>query len=294
VATLVKWYQKRSANIAPYLFIAPNILLFMTFMIVPIFFTFYISFHEWGVLGKPKFVAIENYVKLLSDKVFWISLGNTVYYTVGTVPFSAGLGLLGAILLNREIPLRAFFRAIFFAPVVVSMVAAGLIWSWMFNPNYGLFNEVLSKFGIEGVSWLTSPTWAMPAVIITTLWLRIGYCLVIYLAGLQAIPDELYEAADIDGAKSWQKFWRITLPMIKPTTVFIIVMEVIHGFMVFDLIYTMTNGGPGFSTTVIVQYIYQKAFEEGQMGYASAMGTIFFIIIMILTVVQLRLGRDKE
>jgi multiple sugar transport system permease protein len=174
------------------------------------------------------------------------------------------------------------------------MVAARLIWSWMFNPNYGLFNEILSKFGIEGISWLTSPTWAMPAVIITTLWLRIGYCLVIYLAGLQAVPDELYEAADIDGAKSWQKLWRITLPMIKPTTVFIIVMEVIHGFMVFDLIYTMTNGGPGFSTTVIVQYIYQKVFEEGQMGYASAMGTIFFIIMMVLTAVQLRLGRDKE
>lgn len=294
MASFVKWYQKRSINIAPYLFIAPNILLFMIFMIIPIFFTFYISFHEWGILGKPQFTAFENYITLFSDHVFWLSLGNTAYYTAGTVPLSAGLGLLGAMLLNRKIPLRAFFRSVFFAPVVVSMVAAGLIWSWMFNPNYGLFNAILAIFGVEGVSWMTSPSLAMPAVIITTLWLRIGYCLVIYLASLQAVPDELYEAADIDGAKSWQKFLHITLPMIKPTTVFIIVMEVIHGFMVFDLIYTMTNGGPGYSTTVIVQYIYQKAFEEGKMGYASAMGTIFFLIMMLLTILQLRLGRDKE
>src|SRR5690606_4971640 len=175
-----------------------------------------------------------------------------------------------------------------------SMTAAGLIWTWMFNPHYGLFNEILSYFGIGTVDWLTSTTWAMPAIIITTLWLRIGYCLVIYLAGLQAVPDSLYEAADIDGANSWQKFWRITLPTIKPTTVFIIVMEVIHGFMVFDLIYTMTNGGPGYSTTVIVQYIYQKAFVEGDMGYASAIGTIFFLIIMVLTAIQLRIGRDDS
>jgi len=288
------WYKKNSIAIAPYLFIAPNILLFLVFMIIPIIFTFYISFHEWGILGAPEFIGFQNFVKLSSDKVFWTSLGNTVYYTAATVPLSAAFGLLGAILLNRKIPLRPIFRTIFFAPVVVSMTAAGLIWTWMFNPHYGLFNEILSYFGIGSVDWLTSTTWAMPAIIITTLWLRIGYCLVIYLAGLQAVPDSLYEAADMDGANDWQKFWRITLPIIKPTTVFIIVMEVIHGFMVFDLIYTMTNGGPGFSTTVIVQYIYQKAFVEGDMGYASAIGTVFFLIIMVLTAIQLRIGRDDS
>jgi len=288
------WYKKNSIAIAPYIFIAPNVLLFLIFMIIPIIFTFYISFHDWGILGAPVFIGFQNFVKLFSDKVFWTSLGNTVYYTAATVPLSAAFGLLGAILLNRKIPLRPIFRTIFFAPVVVSMTAAGLIWTWMFNPHYGLFNEILSYFGIGSVDWLTSTTWAMPAIIITTLWLRIGYCLVIYLAGLQAVPDSLYEAADMDGANDWQKFWRITLPMIKPTTVFIIVMEVIHGFMVFDLIYTMTNGGPGFSTTVIVQYIYQKAFVEGDMGYASAIGTVFFLIIMVLTAIQLRIGRDDS
>lgn len=288
------WYKKNSITIAPYIFIAPNIILFLVFMIIPIIFTFYISFHDWGILGAPEFIGLQNFVRLFSDKVFWTSLGNTIYYTAVTVPLSAAFGLLGAILLNRKIPLRPIFRTIFFAPVVVSMTAAGLIWTWMFNPHYGLFNKILSYFGIESVDWLTSTTWAMPAIIITTLWLRIGYCLVIYLAGLQAVPDSLYEAADIDGANDWQKFWRITLPMIRPTTVFILVMEVIHGFMVFDLIYTMTNGGPGFSTTVIAQYIYQKAFVEGDMGYASAIGTIFFLIIMVLTAVQLRIGRDNS
>ncbi|WP_099354772.1 carbohydrate ABC transporter permease [Fredinandcohnia onubensis] len=288
------WYKKNSIAIAPYIFIAPNVLLFLVFMIIPIIFTFYISFHDWGILGAPIFIGFENFVKLFSDKVFWTSLSNTVYYTAATVPLSAAFGLLGAILLNRKIPLRPIFRTIFFAPVVVSMTAAGLIWTWMFNPHYGLFNEILSYFGIGSVDWLTSTTWAMPAIIITTLWLRIGYCLVIYLAGLQAVPDSLYEAAVMDGANDWQKFWSITLPMIKPTTVFIIVMEVIHGFMVFDLIYTMTNGGPGFSTTVIVQYIYQKAFVEGDMGYASAIGTVFFLMIMVLTAIQLRIGRDDS
>lgn len=294
MSSLVKWYKKNSMSIAPYIFITPNVLLFLVFMILPIIFTFYISFYNWGILGKTDFVFFDNYVKLFQDNVFWTALGNTVYYTAGTVPLSAAFGLLGAMLLNQKVPLRAFFRAVFFAPVVVSMVAAGLIWSWMFNPNYGLFNEILSKFGIDGINWLSSSTWAMPAIILTTLWLRIGYCLVIYLSGLQSVPDELYEAANMDGASTMQKFWKITLPMIKPTTVFIVVMEVIHGFMVFDLIYTMTNGGPGYSTTVIVQYIYQKAFQEGQMGYASSMGTIFFIIMLILTVIQLRIGRDKD
>lgn len=293
MSTLIGWYQKRSIKIAPYLFIAPNIVLFLVFIIFPILFTFYISFHKWRILGEPDFVAFENYTKLVSDPVFWISLWNTIYYTIGTVPFSMALGLAGAILLNRKIPLRSFFRGVFFAPVVVSLVATGLIWAWMYNPNYGLINHLLGKLGIEGVNWLSSTTWAMPAVILTTLWVRTGYCLVIYLAGLQAIPESLYEAAEIDGANSWQKFWHVTLPLLRNTTVFVLVISVIYGFMVFDLIYTMTNGGPGNSTTVIVQYIYQKAFVEGDMGYGSALGSVLFLLILALTVIQLRAGREK-
>jgi ABC-type sugar transport systems, permease components len=288
------WYQKRSIKIAPYLFIAPNMILFLTFMIIPIFFTFYISFFDWEILGGAQFKGFGNYAEMFADDVFWISLWNTVYYTIGTVPLSMVLGLAGAILLNRKIPLRAFFRGVFFAPVVVSLVATGLIWAWLYNPNFGLFNHLLSIVGIEPIGWLTSKTLAMPAVIITTLWVRIGYCLVIYLAGLQAIPESLYEAAVIDGANSWQKFWYVTLPMLKPTTVFVLVISVIYGFMVFDLVYTMTNGGPGHATTVLVQYIFRKAFVEGEMGYASALGTFLFIIMMIFTLIQLKLGRERS
>jgi multiple sugar transport system permease protein len=294
VSTLVNWYKKRTIKIAPYLFITPNILLFLTFMIIPIFFTFFMSFYEWGIIGKAEFIGLKNYVRLFSDKVFWISLSNTVYYTIGTVPLSMAFGLAGAIFLNRKIPLRTFFRGVFFAPVVVSLVATGLIWAWMFNPNYGLINHLLAKIGIDGPNWLSSPDWAMSSVILTTLWVRTGYCLVIYLAGLQAIPDSLYEAAEIDGANSWQKFWYVTLPLLRHTTVFVLVISVIYGFMVFDLIYTMTNGGPGYSTTVIVQYIYQKAFVEGEMGYASALGTILFLIMMLFTAIQIRVGRQKN
>lgn len=272
----------------------PNITLFMIFMIIPIFFTFYISFYRWGILGEAEFVGFENYTRMFKDPVFWVSLKNTVYYTVGTVPFEMVLGLAGALLLNHKIPFRSFFRTVFFAPVVVSLVSTGLIWAWMYNPDYGLVNYVLSKIGIEGVNWLSSAETAMPAIIITTLWVRIGYSMVIYLAGLQSIPKSLYESAEIDGAGSLRKLWYITLPLLKNTTIFVLVIEIIHGFMVFDLVYTMTNGGPGYTTTVVVQYIYQKAFVEGDMGYASAVGTVFFLFILTLTMLQLRLGREKD
>ncbi|KHF41642.1 carbohydrate ABC transporter permease [Halalkalibacter okhensis] len=291
---MVTWYKNNRIKIAPYIFIAPNILLFFAFMIIPILFTFYISFHEWSILGSPSFVGLENYIQMIHDPVFYVSLKNTLYYTVGAVSVSMVLGLTGAILLNRKIPFVSLFRGIFFAPVVVSLVATGLIWSWMFNANYGLINHFLSTFGISGVNWLNSATWAMPAIIITTIWFKAGYCLVIYLAGLQTIPSSLYESSEMDGANSWHKFWHITLPLLKNTTVFVTVISVINGFMVFDLIYTMTNGGPGYSTTVLIQYIYQKAFIEGHMGYGSTLGTVLFIIIMIFTSFIMWLGRDKD
>ncbi|MDQ0338651.1 ABC-type sugar transport system permease subunit [Caldalkalibacillus uzonensis] len=293
MSTLINWYQKNRIKIAPYLFISPNLILFFTFMIFPIIFTFYISFHNWAIIGDITFVGLENYVNVFKDVVFWTALGNTFYYTAGSVPISMILGLTGAVLLNRKIPLRSFFRGVFFAPVVVSLVATGLIWSWMFNPNYGLINYGLNAIGLTGLNWLSSTTWAMPAIIMTTIWVKTGYCLVIYLAGLQSIPDSIYEAAEIDGANSWKQFLYITLPLLKNTTVFVLVISVINGFMVFDLIYTMTNGGPGYSTTVLVQYIYQKAFVEGQMGYGSTVGTILFFIIMSFSAMMLWLGREQ-
>lgn len=293
MTALAHWYQRRHLKVVPYLFILPNMLVFTVFLFVPILFTFAMSLFDWTVLGGGEYIGLANFKAIWRDKNFWTSLWNTFYYTIGTVPFTLALGLAGAILLNRKIPLRGFFRTAIYSPVVVSLVVAGLTWQWILNDNYGILNYALAQFGIKGYNWLNDPRTAMPAVIMTTYWFRLGYTATIYLAGLQGIPDVYYEAAGIDGATAWQKFWHVTLPLLRPTTVFLSVMSVIYGFMSFDLVYTMTNGGPGYATTVMTQYIYQKAFTTNEMGYASAMGVILFLMILVPTIIQLR-GRASE
>lgn len=277
----------------PYLFIAPNMLLFLTFMIIPIIFTFTMSFTKWTLIGTPEFNGISNYVKLLSDKQFLAAMLNTVYYTLATVPTTLALGLIGAIALNRNMPLRGALRGIFYIPTVVSLVATGLIWQWILSTDYGVLNYVLEAVGIGEQQWLTSNALSMPSVILATIWVRCGYCMVIYLGGLQGISQDYYEAAEIDGAGDMKKFKYITWPLLRSTTVFLTVMSIIYGFMGFDLFYTMTGGGPGFSSTVMVHYIYKQAFQVGEMGYASAGGVILFLIIFILTLLQMK-GDDQQ
>jgi ABC-type sugar transport system permease subunit len=272
----------------PYIFIAPNMLLFLTFMIIPIFFTFYISLTRWSLIGSPRFIGLGNYVKLFSDSQFRIAMLNTFIYTIATVPTSVGLGLLGSLLLNRKIPLRGILRGVFYIPTVVSLVAAGLIWQWILSTDYGVLNYLLGIVGIGPQKWLTSNALALPSVIIATVWVRVGYCMVIYLAGLQGISQEYYEAAEIDGAGDLKKFIYVTWPLLKSTTVFLFVISIIYGFMAFDLFYIMTGGGPGFSSTVMVHYIYKQAFNVGEMGYASAGGVVLFLIILLLTLLQLK------
>lgn len=277
----------------PYLFIAPNMLLFLTFMIIPIIFTFTMSFTKWTLIGTPEFNGISNYVKLLSDKQFLAAMLNTVYYTLATVPTTLALGLIGAIALNRNMPLRGALRGIFYIPTVVSLVATGLIWQWILSTDYGVLNYVLEVVGIGEQQWLTSNALSMPSVILATIWVRCGYCMVIYLGGLQGISQDYYEAAEIDGAGDMKKFKYITWPLLRSTTVFLTVMSIIYGFMGFDLFYTMTGGGPGFSSTVMVHYIYKQAFQVGEMGYASAGGVVLFLIIFILTLLQMK-GDDQQ
>ncbi|EMS69341.1 carbohydrate ABC transporter permease [Ruminiclostridium cellobioparum] len=277
----------------PYLFIAPNMLLFLTFMIIPIIFTFTMSFTKWTLIGTPEFNGISNYVKLLSDKQFLAAMLNTVYYTLATVPTTLALGLIGAIALNRNMPLRGALRGIFYIPTVVSLVATGLIWQWILSTDYGVLNYVLEAVGIGEQQWLTSNALSMPSVILATIWVRCGYCMVIYLGGLQGISQDYYEAAEIDGAGDMKKFKYITWPLLRSTTVFLTVMSIIYGFMGFDLFYTMTGGGPGFSSTVMVHYIYKQAFQVGEMGYASAGGVVLFLIIFILTLLQMK-GDDQQ
>lgn len=272
----------------PYLFISPSMILFITFMIIPIIFTFYISLTKWSLISTPQFTGLDNYIKLFADREFGIVLLNTIYYTVATVPLGMGLGLIGALMLNRKIFLRNALRGIFYIPAVVSLVAAGLVWQWILSTDYGILNYLLGLVGIGPQMWLTSNALSMPSVILATIWVRAGYCMVIYLAGMQSIPNEYYEAADIDGAGDFRKFRYITWPLLRSTTVFLLVISIIYGFMAFDLFVIMTGGGPGLSSTVMVHYIYKQAFSVGEMGYASAVGVVMFLIVFVMTILQLR------
>lgn len=288
------WWTRNQQALVPYLFIAPNLLVFTVFMFVPILFAFYISLNEWSLIGSPTFIGLGNYIEMMQDERFWRSFYNTIVYTIGTVPVSIALGLAVAIGLNRKLPARGLLRSIFFVPVVISMVAVALVASWIFNGNYGVINNALNAVGFGGVPWLSSPTWAMPSLIITTLWIRIGFCMVVYLAALQSIPGELYEAARVDGATGWKQFRHITWPMLSATTFLLLILNVIYSLHVFDLIYVMTGGGPGFSTTVLVQYIYLMAFESSEMGYASAVGVVLYLMLLIFTLVQWRVTGQGE
>jgi multiple sugar transport system permease protein len=286
------WWARNERLLVPYIFISPNIIVFAAFMLFPILFAFYMSFHEWSLIGVPQFNGLDNYVRMVHDELFWQSLGHTVVFTAGTVPTSIALGLAAAMLLNRELPARGLLRSVIFLPVIVSGVVTALVAAWIFKDNYGVINSLLKAAGLEPIPWLSSPTWAMPSIIITTLWIRIGFCMVVYLAGLQGIPSEYYDAAQVDGASGWRQFRHITWPLLAPTTFLLLVINVIFSFHVFDLIYVMTGGGPGFSTTVLVQYIYESAFASREMGYASAMGIVLYLLIVVLTVFQWRVSRQ--
>lgn len=285
--------SKKRFNYIPYLFVAPNIILFLCFMIIPILYTTYISLTNWSVIGIPKFIGLNNYLYLLKDSTFWISLWNTAYYTFVTVPVIIVLALVFALILNRKIKFRGAFRAAIYLPAVISTIAAGILWMWIFNTDFGVLNYILNLLGLKSMDWLTNGNLAMIPVILTTIWSRVGYNMVIYLAALQDIPVSYYEASYIDGASKWQQFKSITLPLLKPTHIFVLVMAIIFSFKSFDLIYVMTRGGPGTATTTTVQYIYKTAFEVGKMGRASALGIILFAIMAILTAVQLKFG-EKE
>jgi multiple sugar transport system permease protein len=280
--------------LVPYLFIAPNLLLFGAFTFLPLIFALYMSLHEWSLLGSPDFIGSGNYLRLAQDRLFWQALGHTIVYSLWTVPTSLALGLALALALDRPLPGRALIRSTYFLPVVISGVATATIAAWLFNDNYGIINAVLQRLGLDRVPWLSSPRWALPSLVLTTLWVRLGFCMVVYLAALQSIPKDYYEAATIDGASRRAQFRYITWPLLSPATFLLIILNVIYSFQVFDLIYVMTGGGPGFATTMLVQYIYQAAFVTGEMGYASAIGIVLYLLILLFTIVQWRMSRQAQ
>ncbi len=271
------------------LFISPWIVGFLWFTLGPLLASGILSFFQWDLLTSPKWQGLGNYGRALQEPLFWQSLKVTVIYTLFSVPLGIAVALILAIMLNQPIRGRVWFRSIFYLPAIMSGVAVSVLWKWMFNPQFGLINFLLDKIGIRGPAWLSSAQWALPALIIMSLW-GTGSSMIIYLAGLQGIPTQLYEAAEIDGAGTWAKFWAITIPMLTPTIFFTLIMGIINSFQVFTQAYVMTGGGPQYATYFFVLYLYENAFRYFRMGYASSLAWILFVVVMILTVIQFRLA----
>ena len=278
-------------KVVPYLYILPHMLLFMVFMIVPIFMTGWYSLVKWSGLGDPKFIGLDNYFYIFKDKVFLKSLWNTILFTGATVPLLMALALLFAIMLNQNIRFRGFFRGAMYLPAVISTVVAGMVFIWLFDPQLGLINYLIGFLGVPRVEWSMDPRYAMVMVIVGTLWGRTGYNMVIYLASLQGISPEYYEAARIDGASGWQVFRYIIMPLLAPTHLFVLITCVIHSFRSFDLIYVMTKGGPLNATKTLVVYVYDTAFAMNYFGRSSTGGVVLFFILLVFTIVRMKSER---
>jgi multiple sugar transport system permease protein len=280
-----------------YLFISPGLIIFSIFTIFALGFAFYLTFHEWNLIQVDKpFVGLDNYARMLEDESFHKSIVNTFYFTGASVPLGMTIGFFIALLLNQGIRARGLFRTMFFLPIITPFVVVAIIWKWIYNGDFGLLNYYLLQGGIirEPLLWLSDQNLAMPAVIMMSVWSSVGFSMVIYLAGMQAIPQELHEAAKVDGAGSWQRLWHVTIPQLAPTTLFLLVMGIIGSLQVFTQIYIMTKGGPVERTTTMVYFIYQAAFRFYEMGYATTLAFVLFAITLVFTWIQLRLYRKAE
>lgn len=265
-----------------YLFISPVCFGLLAFTIGPILASLYFSFTEYNIIRAPKWVGLGKFHDLIRDELFWQSLKVTSLYVVMHLPISLVLALGIALLMNQKVRGIVFFRTVYYLPSVVSGVAVALLWMWIFNPEFGILNTLLAMVNIQGPAWLFDEHWSLPAIALMSLW-GVGGSMLIYLAGLQGIPSELYEAAEIDGASRWRRFWFITLPLLSTVILFNLVMGLIASFQEFTPAYVMTSGGPNFSTLFYNYYLYENAFEYLYMGYASAMAWVLLVIVLILT-----------
>jgi multiple sugar transport system permease protein len=282
-------------NLVAYSFIAPNFIGFAIFTLGPIVFAFALAFLHWDGSNPIVFAGLDNFARLLTDRIFAISLWNTILYSALSVPLTIVCSLALAILLNQKLPGRSFFRAAMFFPYVASLVAVAVVWNMLFNPEMGPVNMLLYYAGIDPKDlprWAADKDWAMITVVLFGVWKSMGYYMVIYLAGLQGINQDLYEAAAIDGAGAWQRFWYITIPQLGPTTFFVTVMLTIQSFKVFDQIYLLTQGGPGTATLVLVYHIYNEAFISWDLGYSSTIAFVLFLIVLAVTLIQFRFRKE--
>ena len=283
-------------DIIPYLFLIIPILIYLIWVIGPMFYTFYLSLTNWDGLTTPEFIGFKNYSKLFDDKVFYISLTNNIKWLLAfiTVPVVLGLGL--AMALNRAIPGEKFFKMSFYMPMVLALVVSGLIWGWMYHPSGGLINGFLQWTGLveKGPGWLSDRDLVLWSIIIVAVWRQVGYVMVLYLAGLKSINPQLLEAATVDGATGWQVFWRIILPLLTPVTVIVLVISVIDSLRAFDLVSVMTRGGPANASSVLANFMYIESFNNYKMGYGASIAVILFFMSLIFIFIYLwRVMKDE-
>ena len=293
ISLAARIWRERSA----YIFLAPGLIIFSVFTLAATIFALYLTFHRWSIIEPEKpFVGLTNYDDMIHDERFILSILNTAYFTGASIPLTMSIGLLLALLLNQPIRFRAIFRTAYYLPVVTPFVVSALLWKWLYNGDFGLFNYYLLKAHLidKPLLWLSDKDLAMPAVILMSVWGGVGFSMVIYLAGLQAIPEELYESAKVDGAGALRRIWHITIPLLRPTTLFLLVLGIIGSFQVFTQIFVMTSGGPVNKTTTMVYYMYLWAFKYYDMGYASTLAFALFAMLLVFTVLQLRLFKQAD
>ena len=288
-----RWFlsHQRRLALSGGVFLAPSVVLFGVFLAAPLVYALYISFNHWSMLRSPTWIGLENYRRILEDDIFWRSLRNTAVFTLLFVPIVTVMSLVSAALLNQAIRGKALFKALIFIPIITPSVVVGVVWTYAFQPELGLINQLLRSLSLPTSLWLGSPSVALPALVLVTIWQRFGWFMILFLAGLQDIPVEVKEAAKVDGASPIRSFFDITLPLLRPTVVLVTVLAAIGAFQVFDLIFVMTEGGPAYATQTLSYYIYTKAFRSFDMGYAAAMSYFLFVCLLIMTLVQMKILR---
>lgn len=273
-------------KLIPYLLVSPYIIHFLVFVAFPVGFSIYLTFNDWNIISPMKFIGLSNYKRLIHDSIFWKSLLNTLVFLAIHIPLQIIVALFLAEFLNQKIKFRGFFRAAFFLPVIVSGVVVTILWQQLYGFDTGLLNRLLIKVGLSKIGWLTDPSWAMPSIAVMATWKNVGLYIVLFLVGLQTVPPQYYEAADLEGATHLQKFFRITLPVINPTIFMVVVLSTIGGFSLFIEPYVMTGGGPLNSTISSVLYIYKQGFFYYHMGYATTLGFFFAMLILAVVMIQ--------
>ncbi|MCK5279509.1 MAG: sugar ABC transporter permease [Cyclobacteriaceae bacterium] len=278
--------SSRHKTILPWLLVSPYIIHLLVFVAFPIIFSLVLTFSRWNIISPMEYIGLSNYSRILQDRQFWKAVGNTLVFLSIHIPLQIIVAVALAEVLNQKIKLRPFFRGAFFLPVIVSGVVVSILWQQLLGFDSGIINRMLTSLGLGRVGWLTDPNWAMPSIAIMATWKNVGLYVVLFLVGLQTVPKAYYEAADLEGATKWQKFWHITLPMINPTIFMVVILSTIGGFSLFIEPYVMTGGGPLNSTLSAVLYIYKQAFFYYHMGYSATLGIFFAMIILFVIVIQ--------